>query len=158
MFRFLFYGARRLVYGASSSLLAVKVDLKTHTLADGSDYYKINPKGAVPALMVDGELLTENTAVLSLVADLNPAANLGGGEHGTMERYHGMEALAWVGSELHKTFGPLFNPTFPEEGKTLAKERLHKHFKMMDSLFAGQKWLTKNADPTVADYYGWLTN
>ena len=42
----------------------VKVDIRAHTVADGSDYYKINPKGYVPVLMLDnGELLTEGSVI-----------------------------------------------------------------------------------------------
>lgn len=131
---------------------AVKVDLKSHTLADGSDYYKINPKGAVPSLDIDGTILTENGAILQYVADLAPAGVLAPA-YGTMGRYQQMEALAWVASELHKTFGPLFNPATPEPTKELAKERLHKHFKAMDEKLASQKWLTAGENPTTADYY-----
>ena len=45
---------------AGISLELEKVDLRTHQTESGADYYKINPKGYVPALiMANGELLTE---------------------------------------------------------------------------------------------------
>ena len=44
----------------------VKVDLKTHELEDGWSFFDISPKGYVPALQFDdGEVLTENVAILS---------------------------------------------------------------------------------------------
>ena len=53
------------------------VSTKTHTLADGSDFYAINPKGYVPALQLDsGELLTEGLAIVQYIADQAPASGL----------------------------------------------------------------------------------
>ena len=50
---------------AGIPLELVKVDLKTHKLDNGEDYYKINPKGYVPALQLDdGNLLTEGPAIV----------------------------------------------------------------------------------------------
>jgi glutathione S-transferase len=48
------------------------VDLATHKTASGADFYAINPKGNVPALVLgDGTVLNENVAVLSYLADQN---------------------------------------------------------------------------------------
>jgi len=55
----------------------VEVDHKTHKTAAGEDLNAINSKGYVPVLRLDnGQILTENVAVLSYIADLNPAAKL----------------------------------------------------------------------------------
>ena len=40
------------------------------------EYAKINPRGKVPALAIDNEILTENTAILTYVAKTFPAKNL----------------------------------------------------------------------------------
>jgi glutathione S-transferase len=51
----------------------MKVDLKTHKLENGRSFTEINPKGYVPALQFDdGEVLTENIAILSLIAIPRP--------------------------------------------------------------------------------------
>src|SRR5512132_1994169 len=86
----------------------IRVDLETKRTEDGSDYTKINPKGYVPALVLDDEqLLTENVAILSWVADRDP--KLGpGGELGRMRL---IEMLAFIATELHKPFGRYFFPT-----------------------------------------------
>jgi glutathione S-transferase len=88
----------------------VKVDRHTKKAADGLDFNTVNPKGYVPALTLDsGETLTENVAVLQYIGDRNPALRLTPAA-GTMERYRLIEWLAFINSEIHKTFSPLFRP------------------------------------------------
>lgn len=103
----------------------VKVDLKNHKLAaDGSDYNAINPKGYVPVLELDnGERLTEGPAIVQYIADLKPERGLAPAA-GSFERYRLQEWLAFIISEVHKGFSPLFRPTTPEETRALAREAL----------------------------------
>jgi glutathione S-transferase len=104
----------------------IKVSHHTGKTADGVDFKDINSKGYVPALLLDdGELLTENTALLPYVADLNPAANLAP-PAGTLARYRLVEWLAYINSEIHKSFTPLFLPDAPEELKQYARANLAK--------------------------------
>jgi glutathione S-transferase len=94
-----------------------KVDLAKHKAANGDDYYKINPKGYVPALRLDdGQILTEDAVLLQYVADQKPQSGLAP-KAGTMERYRLMEWLNFISSELHKTLGALFNPKITPEWK-----------------------------------------
>jgi glutathione S-transferase len=52
-----------------------QVDLRTHTTSSGADFYKINVKGNVPALVLeDGTVLNEGAAVLQYIADQVSAA------------------------------------------------------------------------------------
>ncbi|MFT3848063.1 MAG: glutathione transferase GstA [Propionivibrio sp.] len=103
----------------------VKVDLKHHKLAaDGSDYYAINAKGYVPMLELDNGLrLTEGPAIVQYIADLKPELGLVPAA-GTLERYRLQEWLAFINSEVHKGFSPLFRSTTPEEAKASAREAL----------------------------------
>jgi glutathione S-transferase len=95
----------------------VKVDLSQHKTESGEDYYRINPKGYVPALRLDnGEVLTEDAVLLQYVADQKPEAGLAP-KPGTMERYRLMEWLNFISSEMHKTLGALFNPRITPEWK-----------------------------------------
>src|SRR5258706_10675089 len=62
---------------AGLSLDLVRVDLRTHRTEHGDDYWRLNPKGYVPALELDdGSLLTENVAILPFLADQRPEADL----------------------------------------------------------------------------------
>jgi glutathione S-transferase len=131
---------------------AALVNTKTHTLADGSDYYAINPKGYVPMLVLDnGEHLTEGPAIVQYLADLAPASGLAPAA-GTMQRYRLMEALNFISTELHKSFYPLFNAAMPEEGKQIYRDRLLKRFELVDATLAKQPYLLGDTF-TAADAY-----
>jgi len=129
----------------------VKVDLKAKKTENGDDFAQINPKGQVPALMLDnGELLTEGPAILQMIADkagknLAPAAD-------SPERYRLQEWLNFIGTELHKSFSPLFQPAIPDEVKSFFKDRIMGKFKYADSKLANQDYLM-GKQFTVADGY-----
>lgn len=93
------------------------VDLKTKKTASGADYLKINPKGAVPSLeLANKEILTENAVIEQYLCDEYKATPLLP-PVGNFKRYRVLEWLSYVSSDLHKGFGPLFNPAFPQEIK-----------------------------------------
>ena len=130
----------------------VRADTKTHLLEDGSDYYAINQKGSVPVLELDnGERLTECPVIVQYLADLVPASNLAPA-NGTMARYRLQEWLNYITSELHKSYGPLFRPTTPDEYKVISKDGLMKKYAMVDGWLAGKNY-TMGDTFTVADAY-----
>jgi glutathione S-transferase len=131
---------------------AVMASTKTHKLADGTDYYGINPKGYVPLLELDdGQRLTEGAVIVQYIADLAPASKLAP-PAGTMERYRLMEWLNFITSELHKGFAPLFTPGMPDEAKSLARTKLGERLAWVDAQLAGRVWLMGETF-TVADTY-----
>ena len=130
----------------------VKVDIRAHTVADGSDYYKINPKGYVPVLMLDnGELLTEGSVISEYIADLNPAANLVP-PHGTMARTRLREWMAFIATEVHKGFAPLFNPSMTEELKAMTRTRLAGRLEWIVGQLGDKTYLMGDTF-TIADAY-----
>ncbi len=130
----------------------VRVNIKTHQLSDGSDYYAINPKGAVPVLELDsGERLTEGPAIVQYIADQAPQTGLAPA-NGTWARYRLQEWLNFITSELHKGFSPLFNAKSPEEAKTQARDKLNERLKWVDAQLQGKTYLMGETF-TVADGY-----
>ena len=138
----------------------VKVDIKTHTLDDGSDYLKINPNGYVPLLELDsGERLTEGPAIVQYIADQKPASQLAPAA-GTVERARLQSLLNFLSTEIHKGYSPLFNPASNAEFKTWQKQRLTERYTWLAEQLGGQQYLTGDRF-TVADAYlfttlGWM--
>ena len=136
----------------------VLASTKTHKLADGTDYYTINPKGYVPLLELDnGERLSEGPAIVQYIADQVPAKGLAPA-NGTMARYRLQEWLNFISSELHKTFSPLFRPTTPEEFKAVLKERIVDRLKWVDQQLEGRSYLMGESFSAPDAYLFTVTN
>jgi glutathione S-transferase len=125
----------------------IKVDLRAHKTEDGQDYYQINPKGYVPALELDGgDILTENIAILSWAAEQKPALI----PPGELGRTKLLEMLAFISTEIHKSFKPYFSGA-SETDKAAAGQAIGKRLGFLaermtgDYLFGGTF--------TVADAY-----
>ena len=129
-----------------------RADTKTKKLSDGSDYYAINSKGAVPALRLDdGQVLTEGVAIMQYIADQKPDSKLLP-KHGTIERYRVQEWLNYITSEVHKGFSPLWNPSAHAEVKSYTLANLEKKLDWTNQQLAGKQYLTGD-NFTIADAY-----
>lgn len=126
------------------------VDLHAKKTASGADYFAINPKGSVPALQIGNEVLTENGAVLQYIGD--KAGNETLLPSSGMKRYRVIEWLAYLGSDVHKGFGPLFNSASSEDVKQGARDVVGKKFDFLEAKLDGQDYLT-GPSMTVADPY-----
>ena len=130
---------------------AVKVDLRAHKLADGSDYYAVNPKGYVPLLALDdGTKLTEVAVLLQYIADRKPGTLAPA--FGSMDRWKLMEWLNFISSEIHKGLSPLWNPAYPAEAREQSMEKLGKRLDFLSTALANREYLHGNAF-TIADAY-----
>ena len=130
----------------------VKVDLATHTLADGGDYLRIAPRGYVPLLEFDdGTRHTEAAALLQYIADLDASHALIGAP-GTAGRQQLIEWLVFISSELHKVFSPwLWHKETAESTRVAVKAKLATRFAELDRHFADHEHL--GAAFSVADAY-----
>ena len=140
------------LHEAGLAFEAVLTPTKTHKTPDGTDFYTINPLGYVPFLVLDdGRTLHEGPAIVQYIADQVPEKNLAPA-NGTYERYKLQEWLTFIGTELHKSFSPLFTPGTLDEIKVAAKAQITKRLTWVDSELAGKDYLMGSAF-SVADAY-----
>ena len=136
----------------------VLASTKSHKLQDGTDYYGINPLGYVPLLELDdGTRLREGPAIVQYIADLAPNKNLAPA-NGTLQRYRLQEWLTFIGTEIHKTFSPLFNPATPDETKTMSRDKLASRLKWVDGQLEGKDYLMGEHFSVADGYLFTVTN
>ena len=129
----------------------VRVDLAQHMTEGGTDYFAVNSRGQVPVLeLEDGERLTEGAVIAQYAADQAGSTTLL--PRGGMPRYRVIEWQSYVGTELHKSFGPLFVPAFPSEGKAFLRERLREKYEWLEERLPRTGYLLDGSF-TIADAY-----
>jgi glutathione S-transferase len=139
------------LHEAGLSFDRVSVDLRTKRSADGSDYHQVNPKGYVPALVLDdGQTLTENVAILDWIAHQCPRL-APQGEHAHSRL---LEMLAFISTEIHKQFGRTFSPTCEAE-TAAAFQKIDLRFAYLAERLKGDYLF--GPDMTVADAYLYVT-
>jgi len=121
------------------------------------EYLAINPSGAVPALAMDGWVLTQNAAILNYLADSHPEAGLGG-DGSAQSR---AEVNRWLGvanADIHPAFHPLFgstayleDPEAIDRTKQAAATKLRGLFARVDTQLEGRDWITGRR--SIADAY-----
>lgn len=110
-----------------------RVDLKTKTTASGSDFRTINAKGYVPALVLDdGDMITENVAVLDWIAGQYPALGI----PGPLGRTRQLELLSFIATEIHPAFKPMWHGGSEEE-KAKARAKLAGRFRFLGATLQG---------------------
>lgn len=128
------------------------VDLAKKQLENGDDFLKVNPKGQVPALLLDDNtLLTEGVAIMQYIADTKADRQLLA-PTGSIARYRTLEWLNYVATELHKGFTPLFRPDTPEDYKPTARALLEKKLQYVNESLQNVEWVS-GPRFTIADAY-----
>jgi glutathione S-transferase len=128
-------------------------------------YLKVNPRGKVPALQLDdGQVLTENTAILSYVAKQFPQAKMWPSD--PVGEARAISTMAWFSNTVHPSFTHIMRPerfTADPNGTEQVKEQGKKAFwancEEIDRILAGKEWIL-GAQYTVCDpyalvFYGW---
>lgn len=125
-----------------------RVELPERITETGADYAAINPKGYVPALILDGgEMITENVAILSWIAEQSPKLR----PEGPLGWFRLLEALAYISTEVHKSFHPFFTPGVTEDEKQKASEVVGRRLDYLAAGFSDAFLL--GPELTVADAY-----
>jgi glutathione S-transferase len=131
---------------------AAQVHFPDKTLDGGRSYFEVNPKGAVPALELDsGDVLTENAVILQYLGDRSGSAEVLP-PPGQLRRYRVLEWTNFVATELHKGFGPLWNPNSPAEWKQAARDLIGKKFDYVDKELGSGPYLMGD-EFTLPDAY-----
>ena len=128
------------------------------------EYRKINPRGKVPALSVDGKILVENTAILTYLARRFPEKKLMPTD--PAEEARGIGTMCWFSSIVHPSYQRVNRPERFAEGEAAhagVKENGRKSFwancQEIDSMFRGNEWIMGSdytlVDPYALVFYGW---
>lgn len=137
---------------AGQKFEAFEVERGTKNTTDGKNLADINPKGYVPALVLDdGTVLTENVNVLSYISTLDPSGKLAP-KAGTPGFFKVLEWLAFINGEIHKQVGVLFRPDASDDMKAFGKKNVLNRFAWVDKVLGDKPWLT-GENFTVADAY-----
>jgi len=115
------------------------------------EYLKLNPRGRVPTLVVDGDILTENVGILTYVGGGYPKAGLWPKK--TWDQARIVSSMAWLSNSVHPTYGHLIRASryaddaaAQEAIKAKAKQMYFDYLKEIDGLLAGRKW-------AIADHF-----
>lgn len=129
-----------------------KVSLRGHTTSDGSDFRAINPKGQVPALVLDdGSVMTEVAVLLQYLADQKPGSGLAP-PAGTMARWRLMETLNYIATDIHKGLGGFFNPVLSDEIKVPLRAQMAKKLDALAARFDTRHY-ADGESYSIADAY-----
>ena len=139
------------LYEANADARFIEVDTKAKRIVEGGDYLAVNPLGYVPALRTDdGEVLTENAAILQYIAGRFPAAGLAPTQGIELARLQSW--LSFIGTELHKgLFIPLLDRKASEGAKTYAMDKYRPRLDYLNDYLRGRELLLDRF--TVADAY-----
>ncbi len=134
-----------------------QVDTQAGLTASGENFRSISRNGYVPALqLANGNIITENPAVLQFIADLKPEANLAPA-NGSFERVRLQELLNFISSELHKAFSPFFSgQELTEEERAAAETGVGKRIGYIEHRLADDREFLLGDDFTVADAYAFV--
>ncbi|GAB3088626.1 glutathione S-transferase N-terminal domain-containing protein [Lysobacter terrae] len=144
-----------------------EVEIVPREKRQSPEYLAINPAGAVPALRDGNYVLTQNAAILGYIADSWPQANLAG-DGSARQRGEANRWLAFVNSDLHPAFRPIFGPAryIADEAqhdavKSQARANVRALFERADAQLQDQPWLAgfrSYADPYLYVTLRWAAN
>ena len=127
------------------------------------EYLKINPRGRVPALVVDEDSIVENTAILDYVAARYAPQLM---PKDPVRRARAISLMAWFSNNVHPAFTHLGRPerfasdtATHDNIKATGRENFHAALKEIDGLLAGKQWMMGEQFTVVDGYalvfYGW---
>lgn len=167
----------KLYYGPGACSLASHIVLEETglpyeaqkmNLAEGDqrkpEYLKLNPRGRVPTVVVNDEVITENVGILTYFGGGYPEFGLWPKK--TWDQAKLVSSMAWISNTVHPSYTRLFRPerfVEDEAAKEAVKEKARKDFwgylQEIDELLKGKKWCFDNhytvIDPYLLVFYRW---
>ena len=128
------------------------VHLDTHKTRSGQDFYQVNPKGNIPALMTSEGLLSEAPAVLQFIADQAPESKLVPA-FGSFERYQLLNTFNYIGTEVQPLYAALFSPGWDDAAKQNFKKAIYRKLDCLERHYMGQDLFLNPQQPTIATIY-----
>lgn len=122
------------------------------------DFRKLNPLGKVPAVQIDGTVLTENVAILTYLAERYPDAGLMPKADDAVARARNLADLCFCSSTLHPLVTRIRIPTFfagPENAlvvKQTAEKAMDEYFALIEQRLSEGPWWY-GADWSAMDAY-----
>ena len=113
------------------------------------EYLKVNPKGKVPALIVDGTVITENVAIHVWIDRQFPQAQLM--PRDPMTYIQCLSFLGWCGSGIHPKLTQQARPErycdlpgATDRVKQLGHEGMVEQYELAEELLEGKTWFFDN--------------
>jgi glutathione S-transferase len=128
------------------------------------EYLKINPRGRVPALVVDGKVLVENVAILTFLG--GGFASKGLWPEKTWDQAQALSFMAWLADTVHPAFAHMFraeryvsDAACLEAVKAGGRAAFGDCLREIDRLLAGKRWAIGNrfsvVDAYLLVFYRW---
>ena len=128
------------------------------------EYLKINPRGKVPSLSIDGKILVENTAILTYLARRFPEKKLMPAD--PVEEARCISNMCWFSSIVHPSYQRAMRPERFAEGeaaqaavKETGRQSFWANCQEIDSMIQGKEWIMGSqytvVDPYALVFYGW---
>ncbi|HEY0747908.1 MAG TPA: glutathione S-transferase family protein [Steroidobacteraceae bacterium] len=123
-------------------------DVRVVNIRDGeqmnAEYLKINPKHKVPVLVVDGQPLTENVAILQWIARQFPQSHL---LPTGLDEFKAISLLAWCASGIHPHLTPNLIPQrycdlpgSEDAVRRCAQRLLLENFAIAENMLREREW------------------
>jgi glutathione S-transferase len=124
------------------------------------EYRSQNPRGKVPALLVDGQLLTENAAILTWIDATYPEATLFPPTIGALDKARQLSDLFWLSSVWHPSVRAMRVPsrwTLGEEAPVRERGRdlLNPLVDALEARLGGSRWYYGDKWSIIDVYFYW---
>jgi glutathione S-transferase len=148
--------------------LGIPYETQKMNLAEGDqkkpEFLRINPRGRVPACVVDGEVITENVGIITYFAGGYSSEGLWPKK--TWDQAKLVSTMAWLSNSVHPAYGHIVraeryadDEAAKEAIKVKGKATFQGYLEEIDKLLEGQKWCIANqytpADAYLLVFYRW---